>query len=176
METVKLNKRELEKQFNEIYEMYSNSIYRFCMAKLSCDEEGAEDCTQETFLVYYKRLKEGETFDNSRAFLYKTAYNFVLKKYEENKKRNMSEELDGDRTGESFSESIDEKLDLRDLLFRLENELNDDEKYLYKKRFVEEMKISDIACELGISPQTCTVRIHRLKKKLREKFENYMKG
>lgn len=42
--------------FNETYKKYYNDIYNYSLSRLSCDEQYADDCTQETFLVYYKKL------------------------------------------------------------------------------------------------------------------------
>ena len=177
METIKLNKKELETSFNEVYELYANSIYRFCMSRLSCNEESAEDCTQETFLVFYRRLKSGESFENPRAFLYRTAYNFVRKKYDEIKAR-TDNEIDFEKVDYTVSNAVqtENNYDDKELLNRLESVLTDEERLLYTKRFVQEQRVSDIAAQLNITPQNCSVKLHRLKNKLKSEFEKYMKG
>lgn len=56
MSRVKLDKKETDKAFDELYQLYADAIYKFCLSKLNCDEHYAQDCTQESFLVLYKRI------------------------------------------------------------------------------------------------------------------------
>ena len=80
MSRVSLDNKETDKAFDELYQRYADSIYKFCLYKLNCDEHYAQDSTQETFLVLYKRIKQGEEFENPQAFIYRTALNFIRKR------------------------------------------------------------------------------------------------
>ena len=76
-----LNIRGIDADFEEVYKAYSKSIFNFCMSRLSYNEDYSADCTQQTFLVYYEKLKSGMNIENSRAYLYRIAENYILKKY-----------------------------------------------------------------------------------------------
>lgn len=175
MEGIKLNKKELDYRFNEIYEAYYQTIYKFCMARLNCDENFAMDCVQETFIVFYKRLRQGEDIKNPRAFLYRTAQNFVLKRYDKMKKDNENQtEMTENDISLSVIEKTDFNLDFKYLVAQIELILTDEEKSLYTMRFVEEMKIKDIAQALDITPDNCAVRVLRLKQKLKKELSEYI--
>lgn len=175
MSRIKLNKSQLEASFNEIYNSYSSSIYKFCLAKLNCNEEYAQDCTQETFIVFYEKLKSGDQFKNERAFLYRTALNFVRRKYAEIQKKSESEaNIDDFVELLGKTDNTDYKLDYEIIIQQIEILLNDEEKKIYNLRFVEEVKIKDIAVAIGITEENCAVKISRLKRKLQEKLKEYI--
>ncbi len=173
---VSLDNKETDKAFDELYQRYADSIYKFCLYKLNCDEHYAQDSTQETFLVLYKRIKQGEEFENPQAFIYRTALNFIRKRYDAIKKEQENlTQLDGNENIASYSESeIIEKLDFELLSKRLEKILNDKEKTLFQLRFKEDMSIGEIAQQLGITAANCSVRIMRLRKKIIAELQDYI--
>ena len=61
----------------ECYNEYRIRLFNYCLSRLDGSREAADDCVQETFIVFYDRLLDGEQFENPRAFLYRTADNFV---------------------------------------------------------------------------------------------------
>ncbi|MCR5207705.1 MAG: sigma-70 family RNA polymerase sigma factor [Eubacterium sp.] len=162
-----MDKRNLDKSFDELYKLYIDEIYRFCYSKLNCDAHYAQDCTQEAFLVLYKRMKQGESFDYPRAFLYRTAYNFVKKRYDAIKKEQENlTKLDGLEIPDSSENEIIETLDCELLSKRLDEILNEKEKQLFRLRFTEEREVREISHQLGITEHNCYVRIMRLRKKI----------
>lgn len=165
-----------ENRFKDVYKEFRKNVYNYCLARLGGDENGAEDCTQEAFVVFYKRLKRGEAFENPRAFLYKTAQNITLKHREKTNKKAYHEspfsaELESVLEDKS---SVDDKLILSELVNLFDSVMSEDEKKLYTMYFSDGMKINDIASELGINPHACTVRISRLRKKLKNALNDYM--
>ncbi len=168
-------KKQFDTEFNEAFELYGDHIYRFCLSRLKCNEEYAKDCTQDTFLIFYKRLKNGETFDNPRAFLYRTANNFVKKKYEEIQKNlsNQTPLSDDCASLADTAKSIENSLDFKSFQQKLNEILSDEEKALYTKRFIEMKSIESISEELGINKKYCTVKISRLRQKIRAELGEY---
>ena len=76
---------------SECYDKYYQSIFRFCRVRLGELSESAEDCTQETFLVFQNKLSKEEILQ-PRAYLYKIADNVVkdtIKKAAKHRKRNV---------------------------------------------------------------------------------------
>ena len=175
VKAIHTNKKQLDSDFNETYKLYVESIYKFCLSKLSCNEEYAKDCTQDTFLIYYKRLKNGEAFNNPRAFLYKTANNFVKKKYDEIKK-NLSNQTPLNESSIMLADNmtkVEINVDFNSFQKRLSELLSNEEKALYTKRFVELKSIDCIASELGINKKYCAVKISRLRQKIRTELGEY---
>lgn len=176
MSRVNFEEKKAEKAFDAIYRSYADSIYKFCLSKLNCDEHYSQDCTQETFMVLYKRLKQGETFENPRAFLYRTALNFIKRRYDEIKKEqeNLTHINETENISDSSQIKLIETLDYQGVLKRLEAILNEEEKELLNLRFTENRRVNEIAGFLGISQANCSMRIMRLRKKIITEFKDYM--
>lgn len=173
----KEEKRIIVSRFNSVYESYKDKIFSFCMAKSKCNVEMAEDCTQEAFIVLFKRMKKGEDFKNPQAFLYKTANNFLLKAIEKKaKKINCETSLDDDEVKEKEQNrfNLDEEINYQQLTKIIENILNDDEKQLFKLKFVDDLKVADIAKEINCNEATCATKLHRLRNKLKKQLTDYI--
>lgn len=79
--------------FEKYYNEYFEYIKRYVFYKLNDYPDYAEDCVQETFRVLYEKLSQDIEFKYVKAFLIKTANNFVQQKYREitnEKSRNVS--------------------------------------------------------------------------------------
>ena len=74
-----MGKSKADAALNEAFENYSKAIEKFCIVRLGEARDYANDCVQETYCVFYRKLLDGTEFENPRAFLYKTANNMVLK-------------------------------------------------------------------------------------------------
>lgn len=124
----------------------------------------------------YKQLKNGETFENPRAFLYRTANNFILKRFREIKSNyenlaNIEENNEADLIKHTLS--VEENYDYQEFLKLLDTLLNDNEKVIFNKRFVQEMKIKDIAEQLNISEPACAMKISRLRNKITNNLSEF---
>lgn len=165
----------VEKSFNDLYDLYKESIFSFCMAKLNCNVEGAEDCTQETFIVLFRKLKEGQKFENPRAFLYRTALNFIRRYLDKNKKMMQNEISTEENLDIADTENyVESEYFYKQLKKKLEEILNDEEKELFELRFYYDMKIEDIANQLGIKTTACATRISRMRTKIKEQIKDYL--
>lgn len=130
---------------------------------------------QETFLVYFNKLKSGEQIENVRAFLYVTATNFIKKRFNEIQKQNDNlTELDDEKISVSSIDSKLDELSFNEISAYIQNTLNESEKELFKLRFIDEVKIKDIASMLNITPANCSIKITRLRRKLTEALKEYI--
>lgn len=168
-------KRIMEKEFNLLYEQYKESIFKFCMARLNCSIELSEDCMQETFIILFNRLKKGEDFSNPRAFLYRTANNFIMQAHNKMKKTVM-----GDVPLEDVSpyvsdnrENVESNIDYQELTRMLSDMLNEDEQELFQYRFIDDMRIDEISKAMDMNASTCTTKIYRLRAKIKALLLDY---
>lgn len=162
-------KRTLQDRFTQIYNEYKSSIYKFCLVKLSGDSNSAEDCMQNSFIVLYKKMKNNEEIENPRAFLYKTASNYVLKCIEEKAKENsktvpISEYEDKAVDSQSI---IDSDIDYSILNKKLNDALNPDEQMLLKLKYIDDLTIEQVAGVLNISKPAVAKRLQRLREKIK---------
>ncbi len=160
------DKKEHDNNFvSECYDKYYQSIFRFCRVRLGELSESAEDCTQETFLVFQNKLSQEEILQ-PRAYLYKIADNVVkdtIKKAAKHRKRNVPlEAAESTPSAPVIPDGFDYDKCAEMLIALLEP----DEQILYRMRYKDELPVSEIAERLNISPAAAAKRISRLRKKI----------
>ncbi len=163
-------KKQTTALLQQLYDDYRLKLFNFCLARLSGERESADDCVQEAFLVLSSKLNDGEEIENPRAFLYRTAENFVRRRREQIAKdtkrlvplENATEAATND---EVFSEAI-ENIDYDALAERLIEALNENEKLLYNLRYIKNTRVGEIATILNISRPAVSMRLVRLKTKI----------
>ncbi len=154
----------------QLYDDYRLKLFNFCLARLSGERESADDCVQEAFLVLNSKLLDGEEIENPRAFLYRTAENFVKRRQEQIAKDTkrlvpLEKATEAATNDEVFSETI-ENIDYDALADRLIDTLDDDEKLLYNLRYIQNTRVDEIALTLNISRPAVSMRLVRLKTKI----------
>ncbi len=84
----------------------------------------------------------------------------------------MQEEFDESKhTDRRLARSPEQEAEAREagaVLLRCLEIMNDNDRLILEKRYLEEKSISEIAKELGIREEVLKVRLHRAKLKLRE--------
>ena len=164
-------KKRADALLQECYNEYRIRLFNYCLSRLDGSREAADDCVQETFIVFYNRLLGGEEFENPRAFLYRTADNFVKRQKQKDaveSKRSMPLETAADI---GVTDEYTEKLDLIDyeecakILLRL---LTDEEKQIYDLRYIQKIGVEEIAEKLGISRPAASMRLMRLRNKIKD--------
>lgn len=163
-------KKQAKALLQQCYDDYRLKLFNYCLARLSGEREAADDCVQEAFLVFNKRLLDGEEFENPRAFLYRTAENFVKRRQEQiinEIKRNVPLEAveDAAVSDEIYTETLN-SIDFDALAKRLIDELSEDEKTLYNLRYIRKNRVDEIALILNISRPAASMRLVRLKTKI----------
>ncbi len=156
----------------ECYKEHRVKLFNYCLSRLDGSREAADDCVQEAFIVLYKKLLGGEEFDNPRAFLYRTADNFVKrqkKKSASELRRNVPLETAAD-IGVSDSEYLEklDTLDYEEYAKTLLNLLTDEEKQLYDLRYIQKISVENIAEKLGITRSAASMRLTRLRNKIKD--------
>lgn len=164
----------LKNQFKELYTKESNSIFRFCILRVS-DKETALDLTQDVFMRYWDYLLKNKEVSSERALLFAIARNSIIDWYR--KKKNLSLETltetdDYTFTTEGFfvqdTTRAGTEIETEAKLFITKMSEIDpkyrEEVYL---RFVEDMTPKEISEVLGKSVNVVSVHIHRGLEQLR---------
>lgn len=137
------------------YDQLYDKLYRYCYFKLR-HRELAEDITQEAFL---RLLEHGQS---STAYLYTIARNLCIDAYRSPKMAQLEEQMPSGGEEEMLS-----SLSVKIALSRLE----EDERELVLLRYVNELKIQQIAQMLGISRFALRRRLQQAMKKLKENLK-----
>lgn len=166
---------DIENQFLEAYEDYSDAIFRHCYFRLS-DRAKAQSVTQETFTRAWEYLGRGKEVKNLRALLYKIANNLIIDRYRA--KKSLSIEA---LTEEGFSFSVDDRDKLQDAITGKEillvlNELDDLYREAMVLRYVDDLSVQEISEVLGESENAISVRLHRGLKKLKVLLKTHEAG
>ncbi len=155
-----------------ICKMYYESIYKFCLNRLN-NEDDASDITQDVFLFFQEKADTLEDI-HIKAWLYSVANlkikEFLRKHGKEIAVASLANFDIEDETAniidmfENLSDFDIEKIDkYREIIF---NHLNEREKLLYQKHFIEGKSHSQIAEEMNISVKNVSVMISRMCKKI----------
>lgn len=165
-------KKRADALLQECYGQYRIKLFNYCLSRLDGSREAAEDCVQEAFIVFYDKLLEGEQFENPRAFLYRTADNFVKrhkqKTAEEQRRRvPLEEAADIGVTDNEYAERL-ALIDYDECAKILINLLTDEEKQIYDLRYIRRIGVEELAERLGISRPAASMRLMRLRNKIKD--------
>ena len=150
----------------DYYEKYYQSIYKYCRVRLGEFSQHAEDCVQDAFLVLHNKLTDGETVEQPRAFLYRTADNFVKRTIESCRKR-QSRTVDIDEAAEKIAAPPDE---CARLLIEM---LTVEERVLYELKFIKRKSLKEISEILNITPTATAKRVSRLRSRIKDLVKTY---
>ncbi len=165
-------KKYINAQLQECYDKYRLKLFNYCLSRLNGSREAADDCVQETFIIFYNKLLDGNQFEDPKTFLYRTANNFVKRQ-----KQKDAKELQRQVSLESATEigvtddEYDFRLDLIDyeeLAKMLIEFLSEEEKEIYTLRYVQKIAVEEIAEKIGISRPAASMRLMRLRNKIKE--------
>ena len=165
-------KKRADALLQECYGQYRIKLFNYCLSRLDGSREAADDCVQEAFIVFYDKLLEGEQFENPRAFLYRTADNFVKrqkqKTAEEQRRRvPLEEAADIGVVDDEYAERL-ALIDYDECAKILINLLTDEEKQIYDLRYVRRIGVEELAERLGISRPAASMRLMRLRNKIKD--------
>jgi len=148
--------------FNELYDLYANEVYKFAYW-LSGDRFEAEDITSETFVCVWTRFNSIRT-ETLKAYLFTIARNIYLKKLRKGKKQvALNDALpDGNPEPEKLVESRLELQRVQSALLKL----SEMDRSAFILRVQHELPYAEISRILGISLTAAKVKVHRVRKKL----------
>lgn len=152
---------------NEIVRNYYSDIYKFCCAKCR-NADDAQDITQDVFIVL---VEKSSTLDdkNIRAWLYQTANNKLHEYFRGKAIKNTFISLDeGIQVCSDIS--IQQDISFSTVQKKILSLLNENEKELFIKLFIEKNDVDLISEELGISKGALRTKKSRLKAKIKKSY------
>ena len=165
----------IEQTVKDCYEKYYQSIFKYCRVRLGDFSEHAEDCVQDTFVILQRKLYDGEKIEQLRAFLYRTADNFVKRAIERySKERARTVELN-EAENIPVTQIISDDFDYDKLAETLITTLTQKEQELYTLKYVQRKSLSEISVLLNIKPNTVAQRTLRLRQHIKDLiYENHL--
>ena len=164
-----------EQAITELILKYGAAIKKVA-SNILCNAQDIEECSNDTYLHVWNRIPPTRP-DHLGAYTCRIARNLCLKRYASNtaEKRNSHydvalQELEGTIPALSTVESEYDAKELTRYLNLFLGGLNEEDRYLFMRRYWYGDGISEIARQLEILPHAASVRLFRL----RQKLQNYL--
>lgn len=157
------------------YGLYFANLQRFCLVKLK-NQDQADDLVQECFYILYEHYMKDEDIKNVAGFLYKIADNLIKAQWRENQKAEKMVQID--EVSDIIPARTDEYSDIDyDLLAeRLLKTLSENERELYKLKYIDNKSLDEISTELCMNYQATAKRLSRLRQKVKDLITEYFEG
>lgn len=158
-----------EALFKEIFQNNSKKIYHLCYGYTG-EDDSANDLMQETFMKVWQNLDKFRNQAQISTWIYRIAVNTCLS-WLRVQKRQAKDELT-DNIIESQPEVISEKNEQIAQLYKCIAQLEENERILITM-VLDELPYPEIAEISGISEGNLRVKIHRIKLKLTELYNQH---
>ena len=162
----------------QLYTLYHDRIYRFCMYRLFTDES-AEDVTSEVFLQVARKIRtfRGHAEQEFRHWLYAIASNLTNAYIRKTKRRDelFKTAVRAPELGRRGDNRNNLEIDWC-TLYRALQQLKPRHQDIIILRFVENMPHEQIATLMGLKPVTVRVNLNRALAKLRKILKTALAG
>ncbi|MBR5422702.1 MAG: sigma-70 family RNA polymerase sigma factor [Clostridia bacterium] len=158
---------------------YENEPYirRICAYKLSSHPDEEEDAVQEIALAFFEAVQKGTQIRDPKKWLTAVASNIIKDCYQqissETRRFVSVEEKDVQSLpAPEEPEELPEEVLLQCKNVFLES-LSEDERTLFRLRYVKRLKLKAVAKQMGISEGNVKIRIFRLKRKAKRFVDDW---
>ncbi len=163
------DKASVDGAFTELYNRYENKIFRYCRY-MTGDRDTAEDIMQETFIKFYKSVKNGINEENIGGYLITISRNLCLN-YIRSKKVRTALEIN-ELTDQRFNKyENDELINLIETALEL---LDVKYKEAFILREMNGISYNEIGEICGISPSGAQTRACRAKEQVIKILKPYI--
>lgn len=166
--------------FGLLVERYKGKVFSLAYG-FTRDRALADDLAQEIFIKAYLSLSKFKAMSGFGTWLYRVAVNHIKDYLRKNKKRlrEISLEEAGDRVHASADfgpEELSLREQRREVIQAALDGLPDKYRIILTLRDIDGLSYEDISRILGLSPGTVDSRLHRARRKLREKLAGRLDG
>jgi len=158
--------------FDQLFNLYSNRIYRFSR-KLKLNHEEAEEVLQDTFLTLWERRTFLDPNKDFKAYLFKIAKSLIIKSFKRKAlffayENYAKEEI---VMQDSSTENLIHYYDLLEILEKEINRLPEARKEIFNLSRKDGLSTDEISQKLGVSRRTVENQIYRTLKLLKDRIQ-----
>ena len=164
------SKQNEELGFNELYDRYDSMVRAYVMTVVR-DKDLTEDIVQETFIRFYKTIKNGNDFPNVPGFLITVARNNCLNKKRQSKPKSQIDEYELEY---DYNDGYENK-ELLELVIMSTEFLKDKYRRAFILKEFEGFKYREIAEIESIAIATAKIRVMRARKMIINTLKPYIK-
>lgn len=161
-----MKQQQAEQEFLTTYREYGDAIFRFCIVKVS-NQEQAEDMTQEVFIKFWQYLRDGKEITNARSLLYTIANNMAKDWYKKKKAVSLDDQLEVGNEPVATESSPVTTAEYQEVLATIDT-LEEGDREVLLLTHVEGLPPREIAELLDEAPNTISVRLNRATKRLKK--------
>jgi len=166
---------DINKIIKELYDENIDSLYRYAYLKLQSKEEEALDIIQEAFYKLAIELNKWKEIDNLKSYIFKMVSNRIIDFHRKNSPVSLEEHINTFWDTFAWNNDIEDithaKLEV-EKIYRILAWIDDFDKDIFLLRYVEWFSPQEIAERYDVKVNNITVRLHRLKEKIKSHFEN----
>jgi RNA polymerase sigma-70 factor (ECF subfamily) len=165
--------QEIQQQFLQAYDNYSEAIYRHCFFRVY-NKTRAEELVQETYMRVWQYLMQGKKVENLRAFLYRVANNLIIDESRKRKEESLEVLMEKSPAFEPSYEghkTIEKKLLYTQVVEGMQY-LPPDYKEILTLRYIDDLDPKEIAEILETNANNVSVKINRAVKALKVKLHS----
>ena len=162
---------ELENKYGRLFQRIADNILN--------NEADAQECVNDTYLGIWNAIPP-ERPQSLIAYACRVARNISLKRYEYNMaaKRNSNFDLAIDELSESLASEYDvetevEQAELTETIEKFMDSLEANDRIIFMRRYYFSDPYEDIAQMVGISQKNVSVKLTRIRKKLRVYMQDH---
>ncbi len=153
--------------FGALYTKYGKNVYHFFWFRVNKNKEIAEDLMQETFLRAYKNISAFKNMGYKySSYLFRIAHNLLVNHYRRPKElplgqveiKEMSTEDNPNFVAKERAEAV----------YAIVKTFPEHEQKIFTLRYIEDLKIEDIAKHTGKSENAIKLLLCRNRKKLKQ--------
>jgi RNA polymerase sigma factor (sigma-70 family) len=149
--------------FETLYREHHAMVYQMCMGFMKGDHDMAKDLSQEIFVNIWNALSGFKNEASYKTWIYRITVNTCLQQIRKDKKKqHVSIHHDFD-----MSESANVKEENHIRLYKAVGQLDEVDR-LIMMMMLDELEYDEIARVLGMNEGNLRVKIHRIKKRLKE--------
>lgn len=158
---VKQSKQGNASAFGELYEMYSNDMFRFAYYYTG-SETAAQDCVSEAVLTAFRKVTELKNAASFKSWLFRILRNCCAESFRKRSREIPTQEV---YSGvHSFDEASNEKISLKNALLKLPS----DERELIILYYCSGYTSKEISLMLTVNENTVRSKISRAMQKLKK--------
>ncbi len=162
-----------QEKLSKAYDEYAEAIYRHCFFR-GFPKERAEELVQDTFLKTWDYLRQGNSIENLRAFLYRVVNNLMVDEFRKKKEQSLDQMMEKGwnvDSGDDPEDGLEQRFLIKEVLSVMDG-LPEKERELLVMRYVDGLELKEIAEVLQISANNTSVRLNRAMKVLKDRLNN----
>ena len=170
-------------RFDSIVRELSPQLFKYCLARTNYNKELAEETLNDVFAVLYTKWDTLDLDDNIRSYLYSVANNCIKHNLEKHRayynnveSYDLLAEVNGLGEQSHEDEYFSDEAQVEKQIAQIISGLDENEKALFKYRYIDKLPLMEIAEKTGIPYSTLRYQLFKLERGVKKKISKYFEN